>query len=277
MGADSISVIVRCKDKADTIEKTFASIREQTLASEIVVVDSGSKDGTLAIARRWADVIVEIPPEEFTFGRSLNIGATAASGRIHAAVSAHVALPDELWLERVVGHVGRDDVAGASGSLDRRDGGVLLEPFYQRLADWEPNWGFNNTAAAWQAAVWTEHRFDEQMSACEDKEWAWRVLRSGWTLAIDPRLVVPGVHRRRAGLRDLLRRCTAENYELVLRTDMPPVGARDAVRRWWTDVAHDEQTPPILQRLSYFRMTEIAGSYFGSRQARRRASRASQR
>src|SRR6185437_16891101 len=98
-----------------------------------------------------------------------------------------------------------------------------------------------------------EHRFDEEMSACEDKEWAWRVLRGGWRLAFDPRLVVPGVHRRRAGLRDLLRRCSAESYELVLRTDMPPLGARDAIVRWWSDVVRDEQTPPILQRLSYFR------------------------
>jgi glycosyltransferase involved in cell wall biosynthesis len=277
MGADSISVIVRCQDKADTIEKTFASIRDQTLASEIVVVDSGSKDGTLAIARRWADVIVEIAPEEFTFGRSLNIGAGAASGNIHAAVSAHVALPDDLWLERVVEHLARDRVAGASGSLDRPDGGVLLEPFCQRLDDWEPNWGFNNTAAAWRAKAWADHRFDEEMSACEDKEWAWRVLRSGWSLVLDPRLAVPSVHRRRAGLRDLLRRCTAETYELVLRTDMPPVGARDAVSRWWSEVARDEETPPILQRLSYFRMTEIAGSYIGSRQAVRHSARASQR
>jgi Glycosyl transferase family 2 len=272
MGADSISVIVRCKDKADTIEKTFASIRDQTLASEIIVVDSGSKDGTLAIARRWADVIVEIAPEEFTFGRSLNIGAKAASGNIHAAVSAHVALPDELWLDRVVGHVGRDHVAGASGTVHRPDGRVLLEPFEQRLDDWAHNWGFNNTAAGWRQEVWADHPFDEDMSACEDKEWAWRVLQAGWSVVIDPRLVVPSVHRRRAGVQNLLRRCSAESYELVLRTDMPPIGARDAAVRWWSDVVRDERTPPILQRLSYFRMIEIAGSYIGSRQATRRGA-----
>jgi rhamnosyltransferase len=277
MGLDSISVIVRAKDKADTIERTFASIRRQTVQSEIVVVDSGSTDGTLDIARRYADVIVEIPSHEFTFGRALNVGAATASGEFHAAVSAHVALPTDEWLVRTADHLRRDRVAGASGSLDRPGGGILLEPFYQGLEDWHPSWGFTNTAAAWRAEVWRTHPFDEGMSACEDKEWAWRVLRSGWLLAFDPQLVVRGVHRRRAGLRDLLRRCTAESYELVLHTGMQPVTARGAVSRWWSDVVRDEETPPMFQRLSYFRATEIAGSYIGSRQARRHAGRANRR
>jgi rhamnosyltransferase len=274
MQANPISVIVRSKNKADTIERTFASIRRQTIPAEIVVVDSGSTDATLDIARRYADVIVEIPAQEFTFGRSLNVGAAAATNELHAAVSAHAALPDDRWLARAVDHLQRQGVAGTSGSLDRPDGRILLEPFEQGLDDWQPNWGFTNTAAAWRADAWRDHPFDEAMSACEDKEWAWRVLRAGWRLVLDPQLVVRGVHRRRAGLRDLLRRCTAESYELVLRTDMPPTSAREAVARWWSDVVRDEQTPPMFQRLSYFRATEIAGSYLGSRQAMRRAARA---
>jgi glycosyltransferase involved in cell wall biosynthesis len=275
MEANVISVIVRSKNKADTIGRTFDSIRRQTIPSEIVVVDSGSTDATLDIARRYADVIVEIPGDEFTFGRSLNIGAAAATSDLHAAVSAHVALPNDGWLARAAHHLRRKGVAGTSGSLDRPDGRILLEPFEQGLDDWQPNWGFTNTAAAWRAETWRDQPFDEAMSACEDKEWARRVLRAGWRLVLDPQLVVRGVHRRRAGLRDLLRRCTAESYELVLRTDMPPTSARDAVARWWGDVLRDEQTPPVFQRLSYFRATEIAGSYLGSRQAKRQAARAS--
>jgi rhamnosyltransferase len=273
----SISVIVRCKDKADTIEAAFASIRDQTVAAEIVVVDSGSTDGTLDIARRWADRVVEIAPREFSYGRALNVGADAALGDVHAALSAHVTFPHREWLERATEHLARDGVAGASGHVTRADGEVLLEPVDQGFEQWVPTWGFTNTAAAWRADVGREHRFDEAMSACEDKEWAWRVLRAGWRVVIDPWLAVSGIHRRRAGVRDLLRRCSAETRELVLRTDMAPVGARDALSRWWNDVSRDDETPPLLHRLSYFRMTEIAGSYIGSRQAIRRATRAAGR
>jgi rhamnosyltransferase len=273
----AVSVIVRCRDKADTIEATLASIREQTVPAEIVVVDSGSTDGTLDIARRWADVIVEMRAHEFSYGRALNVGADAARSELHAALSAHVALPHGEWLASAIEHLARDGIAGASGHLMRADGEVLLEPVDQGFAQWIPTWGFTNTAAAWRAEVWREHPFDEAMSACEDKEWAWRVLRAGWRIAIDPRLAVSGLHRRKAGLRDLLRRCSAESRELVLRTDMEPVRARDALSRWWSDVTRDDETPALLQRLSYFRITEIAGSYLGSRQAVRQAQRAASR
>jgi rhamnosyltransferase len=273
MDDDAVSVIVRCRDKANTIEETFASIRAQTIPSEIVVVDSGSTDGTLDIARRTADVVVEIATGEFSFGRALNVGAEAASGSVHAALSAHTRFARRDWIERAVEHLRHEKVAGASGSLDRPDGGVLLEPFAQGASDWAPSWGYTNTGAAWRASVWREHRFDEEMTASEDKEWAWRVIHAGWRIVLDPFLVVPAGHRRTAGVRDLLRRSSAEARELVLRTGMPPVDARHALWRWWSDVARDEQTPPLLQRLNYFRLTEIVGSYVGSRQALARARR----
>ena len=267
----AVSVIVRCRDKADTIEATFASIRAQTVPCEIVVVDSGSTDGTLEIARSSADALVEIAPHEFSFGRALNVGAAAAHGTVHAALSAHTRFPRDDWLERALDHLRHDDVAGASGSLDRPDGRPLLEPFYQGAADWVAGWGFSNTAGAWRASVWREHRFNEDMTASEDKEWAWRVILAGWRIAFDPLLVVPAGHRRGAGVRDLLRRSSAETRELVSHIGMPPVGAREALASWWTEIARDEQTPPVLQRLNYYRLTEILGSYIGSCQAIPRA------
>ena len=88
-GTARASVIVRTKDKADTVEATFAALRPQTVPVEVVVVDSGSTDGTLEIARRHADRLVEIPAEAFTFGRALNVGAAAATAPVHFALSAH--------------------------------------------------------------------------------------------------------------------------------------------------------------------------------------------
>jgi rhamnosyltransferase len=269
MAEPRVSFIVRCKNKRATIEAAFASIRRQTVPAELVVVDSGSGDGTLAIAREWADVVVQMRPGEFTFGRALNLGASVASCEIHAALSAHAVLPAPDWLARVLEHLEDERVAGASGSGCSPDGQTLLEPFYQGFADWTPGWGFTNTASAWRARVWEEHRFDERMTASEDKEWAQRVLRAGWLLALDPFLVVSVGHRLRSGVRDLVRRTSAETRELVLQTGMPPFTAREAARTWWSDVVIDDHTPRVLQRLNYFRMAEIGGRYLGSRQASR--------
>jgi len=45
-----LSVAIICKDNADTIGRTFDSVKE--LASEIIVVDSGSTDSTLELAEQ---------------------------------------------------------------------------------------------------------------------------------------------------------------------------------------------------------------------------------
>ena len=95
------SVIVRAKNEARGIERTFKSLRRQTVPVEIVVVDSGSTDGTVEIARRWCDRLVEIPAESFTYGYSLNCGAEVALAPFHFSLSAHCA--PEAWTTSLSG------------------------------------------------------------------------------------------------------------------------------------------------------------------------------
>jgi len=47
---------------------------------QVVVVDSGSRDGTVALARAAGATVVTIPPSEFTHSHSRNLGADAADG-----------------------------------------------------------------------------------------------------------------------------------------------------------------------------------------------------
>lgn len=50
-------------------------------AIEVVIVDSGSTDDTVSIARRMGCTVVEIAPADFSHSYARNIGAEAASGR----------------------------------------------------------------------------------------------------------------------------------------------------------------------------------------------------
>ena len=45
---------------------------------EIILVDSGSTDETVAMTKRYPVRVLSIKPEEFSFGRSLNIGCAKA-------------------------------------------------------------------------------------------------------------------------------------------------------------------------------------------------------
>src|SRR5207249_4092205 len=70
------SVVIRTKDEAASIGRLLEILRSQTIADrlELIVVDSGSTDGTVDIAREHGVQPIEIPAESFTFGGSLNAG-----------------------------------------------------------------------------------------------------------------------------------------------------------------------------------------------------------
>ena len=49
---------------------------------EVVIVDSGSKDKTLEIANKYKARVTYINKQDFTFGRSLNVGCKFANGEV---------------------------------------------------------------------------------------------------------------------------------------------------------------------------------------------------
>ena len=219
------SVVVRAKNKEQTIERALRALRDQTVEMEVILVDSGSTDRTVEVARPYCDQVVTIPAEAFTYGRALNLGAKHASGQVVFALSAHCVPPSREWAEVSLEAYADDQVAGTWGPRSRPDGEPLVGPARFTLADLERDttWGFSNNASSWRKAVWERFPFDEQLVACEDKEWMWRVLSAGFSLYADPRLVVDSSHRRDAGLRSLYRRVHREHLVMAGMLDYPPL------------------------------------------------------
>ncbi len=265
------SVIVRVKNERDLLERALLALRAQTVPVQIVVVDSGSTDGGLDVARRHADELVEIAPQAFTFGHALNVGAAAAAGEVHFALSSHCRPESGDWVERALGHYANPRVAGTHGTRIQPDRKPLMHVVLQdaELAARHPYWGFSNHASSWRAELWRRVPFDERMPACEDKAWAWRVMDEGWLIAVDPMLDVPKDHRQLAGTRALYARSVREAEALARARRMPERSLAGAVRQWWTDIPRDEVYPPLFHRLNYFRAAEIAGRWVGERRARR--------
>ena len=72
-----VSIVIRTLNEATWLPALFDAIERQNLRGltcEIVLVDSGSTDGTLELAERNGCRIVTIEKSQFTFGRSLNVG-----------------------------------------------------------------------------------------------------------------------------------------------------------------------------------------------------------
>ena len=268
--APTATVIVRARDSIATVERTLRSVREQTVRAELVVVDSGSTDGTLEVARRLADVVLEVPPAEFSYGGALNLGARAASGEVHLALSSHSVPVSPTWIADSLARYRDPDVAGTNHGR-RTPSGELIGPagYRQTVPDAvaHPRWGFSNHGSSWRADVWSALPFREDLPAAEDKEWSWRVLARGWTLVYAPELQVTTTHRRGAGLAAYARRIRRERSTMIGLGALPRPTLRDAVGEWWHPEHHPEYRPLAVRRLSPYRVAEIAVTYRAGRTA----------
>src|SRR5438874_1098743 len=236
----AVSVIVRTYNSDATVAAALASVRAQTAGAEIVVVDSGSTDGTLDVVAELADQVVHLPHERFTFGRALNVGAAVGTAPVHVALSSHCVLPHPHWLETAANHIAAGAVA-AGGALFDGERHPLTGPMKVTSDDLErhPHWGVSNHASAWSAETWREHPFDETLPAAEDREWSLRVVQGHHYLVIDPALFVRGDHRRTGGVRNYYQRLLREMSAMESVRVRTPFGIADALAEWAARTPHD--------------------------------------
>ncbi|WP_017301735.1 TIGR04283 family arsenosugar biosynthesis glycosyltransferase [Nodosilinea nodulosa] len=95
----SVSIVIPTWNEADCLGRTLGVLQSlNPPPREIVLVDGGSGDRTLAIARAWADrlplTLIQAPAP----GRSvqMNLGASVAKGDILCFLHADTLVPDDL-------------------------------------------------------------------------------------------------------------------------------------------------------------------------------------
>jgi rhamnosyltransferase len=272
---DAISVLIRSFNSAATIERTITSVRQQSVAAEIVLVDSGSTDATLALASPRVDRVITMPQSEFTFGRALNRGFEAAAGEIVHPLSSHCELQYDGHLARVLElHQDARVVATNGVTCDafgrELDGPIFVNQWPIPELLW---WGFSNHSSSVRRSVWERVPFDERLAACEDKEWAQRAHATdpSWTIAYDPKIDVPGGHRTSQGLRRLHRRGYVEGY--ALQTILPGVSfsVPTLLTQWVFWAPQNARLPRLAHGLLVLRWWEAGSVLHGARAARRDA------
>ena len=186
MSALTATVVIRCFNEEQHIGRLLTGVLKQTRRpDQIVIVDSGSTDATLAIASRFPVEIQSIAPEAFSFGRSLNMGCRAAAGELIAIVSAHVYPLYDTWLEELTAPFADPMVALSYGRQEGDDRTKYSER--QIMARWFPGASessqahpfSNNANAAIRRSVWEAQPYDEDLTGLEDLDWAKRALDAG--------------------------------------------------------------------------------------------------
>ena len=195
------SLLIRCYNEEKHIEKLLKGILEQTESDiEILVVDSGSTDNTVAIASSYPVKIISIKPEEFSFGRALNIGCKEATGEFIVIASAHVYPVYRDWLELLLAPFSDPKVALTYGKQQGNEYTQYSE--HQVFAKWfpdesdfdQPHPFCNNANAAIRRSLWQPLHYNESLTGLEDLDWAKRAQQMGYKIAYVAKAAIVHVH-----------------------------------------------------------------------------------
>lgn len=271
------SIIIRAYNEEKHIGRLLTGIMQQNFSEyEIILVDSGSTDATLAIASRYPVRIVHIEPQEFTFGYSLNQGISHANGDFIVIVSAHVypVYPD--WLEMLIKPFDDPQVALTYGK--QRGNRSTKYSEHQVFARWFPEKSqrrqthpfCNNANAAIRKELWLQHAYNETLTGLEDLEWAKWALSQGYVLSYVAEAEVIHVHEETP--RAVYNRYRREAMAFKQIFPEEQFGFWDFVRLFFsnafTDSIHalrDRCFFQVAASVLWFRLMQFWGTYRGYR------------
>jgi glycosyl transferase family 2 len=187
VAATDISVIIPTWNEERYLPKCLSSLRNQSLKGnhEIIVVDGGSTDRTLDVARRFSDKVLVEPRKPV--GAARNAGAREAKGAILAFIDADTVASKE-WLEEIVNSLGANPSAVCvTGPTIPYEGSRLDALMYHVATGWAQRLsfklGFPHVAgfncAYKKESFWEAGGFDESRELSEDVLLSLRIKHQG--------------------------------------------------------------------------------------------------
>jgi rhamnosyltransferase len=274
------SVVIRCCNEEKHIGQLLTGIREQTIRNvQMIVVDSGSTDHTLEIASKYPTEILRIRPQEFSFGRSLNLGCRNARSPFIVMASAHVYPVYSTWLEKLLAPFSQKEIALAYGQ--QRGDETTRYSEQQVFAKWFPEQSnrnqeypfCNNANAAIRRDLWERMPYDETLTGLEDLDWAQRALRSGYRLAYCAEAEVIHIHNETPSRICNRYRREAIAFKRIFPNERFRFGtflnllSRNILSDYY-HALHDHCLRKNALLIPMFRLMQFWGTYRGSAQSR---------
>lgn len=270
---------------------------------EILVCDSGSTDGSGAVARRYGAVVIDLGAGVFRHGRARNLLMERARGG-HVAFLSQDALPaDDQWLERLLqGFALTEGVGLTFGPYrPRADASPMVareltewfegfsptgEPRLDRLSDAErrvcarallgPRGFFTDANGCVRRSAWERAPFRD-IAYAEDHALAHDMLRAGFAKVFVPDAAVIHSHdyagwgwlRRSFDEARALQEIYGWREPLSPRTALLNVSGRVRADRRWVRSRSGTLTRPqaggLLARSTMHHLTRASGAVLGGR------------
>lgn len=217
----NLSIVIPTKNGGELFRNAIKQLQMQNLwkKSELIVIDSGSTDGTVDIARAAGARVYEIPAEEFNHGATRDLGIALATCE-YIILMVQDAIPRDFDL---LGNILRPfedpEVAGVyARQVPQPDADLLTKrnlnnwltgrtngevrkiksiEWYESLSPMEKYLfcNFDNVFSAIRKSAWENNKFGK-INFGEDIDWAERVLKSGFKIAYEPSAAVTHSHDR---------------------------------------------------------------------------------
>jgi len=296
------AVVIPVKNGGQLLVTVLQRILEQDTPwpFEVLVIDSGSRDGSQDRVRELGVRLHEIPPGEFGHGRTRNLGVSLTNGEFVAFLTQDALPADRHWLRRLVEAMElTPDTAGAFGPhlpypdcnpVTARELALHFQGFGDaanvvRLDDperyaREPGYRqflhyFSSNNACIRRTAW-EHLPLPEVDFAEDQLWAQKAVEAGYAKAYAPDARV--YHSHNFGVREGYRRAFDESralrrlfgYVLVPNLRHLQGHWRRMVWRDWRWIRESRlswwETLLWWWRIPLLNLAKLGGFYLGGRQ-----------
>ncbi len=212
-GKVGASIIIPTLNAGSAFKVLLNSLRSQKEIAdvEIIVVDSGSTDDTLNIAKEYEAKVIEIPKEKFSHSYARNLGAEAAEQAYIVFLTQDAVPESELWLINLLKPLldeGNEIVASTCIEKPRNNADLFSRVAIFNQARWlgvegknkilklpqeieegdtwetviRKNACLNDVACAYRKEVFMQYKY--RMSYAEDLDMGKRLIEDGHKLAL---------------------------------------------------------------------------------------------
>ncbi|WP_063769932.1 glycosyltransferase family 2 protein [Ensifer aridi] len=241
MAKHHCAVVIPTKNAMPFLPKVINKVVNQRTpwTYEIIIIDSGSHDGTKEHLRGLDRVrLIEIAPQDFGHGKTRNLGVEAADADFVGFLTHDAEPADEYWLANLVAAAEQDpNIAGVFGrhvayetaspftksDLDQHFEGFLHHPLvvhrdldparYEADEGWRQLLHFySDNNSLMRKSVWERVPLPD-VEFAEDQLWARSIIEAGYRKAYAPAAVV--YHSHDYSFTEQLRRAFDEsrNFE----------------------------------------------------------------
>lgn len=216
-----VSIVIPTKNAGALFQKMLDGLKGQKHedAAELVVIDSGSTDHTVALAHQYGAKVISISPQEFNHGLTRNRAIENTTGEIIVLMSQDAVPGDRYLIHNFVTTFADEKVAGVyARQAPREDADIITKrnlnnwltgrdkeeirwikdrQVYKNLSPMEHYFfcNFDNVCSAVRRSVWQIIPFRANEFG-EDIDWSQRALEAGWKIVYKPEAYVIHSHNR---------------------------------------------------------------------------------